>query len=111
MRLPCNSTKPAAVRGDCHKSFMELADDGGCERHPRPGPDPAPANRECTMADDLKTPGMDWLEADLADTLDEDYELEISEPELSEALDAIYKKKHPASIDRLTYFRELLRLQ
>ena len=24
---------------------------------------------------------------------------------------AIYKKKHPPSIDRLTYFRELLRLQ
>ena len=63
------------------------------------------------MADDLKNAGMDWLEAELADTLDEDYELEISEPELSEALGAIYKKKHPPSIDRLTYFRELLRLQ
>ena len=63
------------------------------------------------MADDLKSPGMDWLEAELADTLDEDYELEISEPELSEALDAIYKKKHPKSIDRIVYFRELLKLQ
>ena len=27
--------------------------------------------------------GLDWLEAELADTLDEDYELEISEPALS----------------------------
>ena len=26
---------------------------------------------------------MDWLEAELADTLDEDYELELSEPALS----------------------------
>lgn len=58
-----------------------------------------------------KNAGMDWLEAELADTLDEDYELEISEPALSEALSAIYKKNHPPSIDRLTYFRELLRMQ
>ena len=28
---------------------------------------------------------LDWLEAELADTLDEDYELELSEPALSEA--------------------------
>ena len=26
---------------------------------------------------------LDWLEAELADTLDEDYELELSEPALS----------------------------
>lgn len=26
------------------------------------------------------SPARDWLEAELADTLDEDYELEISEP-------------------------------
>jgi polyphosphate kinase 2 len=55
--------------------------------------------------------GMEWLEAELADTLDEDYELEISESDLSEALGRIYKKNHPPSIDRMTYFRELLRLQ
>ena len=63
------------------------------------------------MDEELKNAGMDWLEAELADTLDEDYELEISEPALSEALGEIYKKNHPPSIDRLTYFRELLRLQ
>ena len=63
------------------------------------------------MDDKLKSSGMDWLEAELADTLDEDYELEISEPALSEALSAIYKKNHPPSIDRVTYLRELLRLQ
>jgi polyphosphate kinase 2 len=58
-----------------------------------------------------KNGGMEWLEAELADTLDEDYELEISEPALSEALAEIYKKNHPPSIDRVTYLRELLTLQ
>src|SRR5262245_17267653 len=59
----------------------------------------------------LKNGGMDWLEAELADTLDEDYELEISEPALSEAISEIYKKQHPPTIERMSYFRELLRLQ
>lgn len=53
----------------------------------------------------------DWLEAELEDTLDEDYELEISEPALSLEIARIYKKSHPPSIERTTYFRELLRLQ
>ncbi len=55
--------------------------------------------------------GRDWLEAELADTLDEDYELEISEPALSMEIRKIYKKSHPPSIDRQIYFRELLKLQ
>jgi polyphosphate kinase 2 len=54
---------------------------------------------------------LDWLEAELADTLDEDYELEISEPALSMEIRRIYKRTHPDVIDRQTYFRELLRLQ
>ena len=53
----------------------------------------------------------DWLAAELADTLDEDYELEISEPALSMELRKIYKSKHPQTLDRQTYFRELLTLQ
>ena len=57
------------------------------------------------------SPAMDWLEAELADTLDEDYELEISEPALSLEIARIYKKAHPETIDRVVYFRELLRLQ
>ncbi len=60
---------------------------------------------------DDKAEGMDWLEAELADTLDEDYELEISEPALSQEIRKIYRRSHPPSIDRVTYFRELLRLQ
>ena len=49
---------------------------------------------------DDKADGTDWLEAELADTLDEDYELEISEPALSEEIRKIYRSKHPPSIDR-----------
>jgi polyphosphate kinase 2 len=54
---------------------------------------------------------LDWLEAELADTLDEDYELELSEPALSMEIRKIYKRTHPDIIERQTYFRELLRLQ
>jgi polyphosphate kinase 2 len=53
----------------------------------------------------------EWLEAELEDTLDEDYELEISEPALSMELRKIYKRKRPSSIERKTYFRTLLTLQ
>jgi len=55
--------------------------------------------------------GMDWLEAELADTLDEDYELELSEPALSEEIRRIYRRTHPPTIDRAQYFRHLLTLQ
>ncbi|MCU7834130.1 MAG: polyphosphate kinase 2 [gamma proteobacterium symbiont of Taylorina sp.] len=54
---------------------------------------------------------MDWLQAELNDMFDEDYELEISEPALSLELRKIYKKQHPKTIDRHTYFRSLLKLQ
>jgi polyphosphate kinase 2 len=54
---------------------------------------------------------LDWLEAELADTLDEDYELEISEPALSEEIRKIYNREHPPSIHRVDYLRHLLSLQ
>jgi polyphosphate kinase 2 len=50
----------------------------------------------------------DWLDAELADTIDEDYELELSEPALSEEIGKIYREAHPSSIPRLEYFRALL---
>jgi polyphosphate kinase len=53
----------------------------------------------------------DWLEAELADTLDEDYELEISEPALSEEIRKIYNRTHPPTIPRIEYLRALLTLQ
>ncbi len=58
-----------------------------------------------------ETGTRDWLEAELADTIDEDFELELSEPALSLELRKFYKKAHPATIERQTYFRELIRLQ
>jgi polyphosphate kinase 2 len=53
----------------------------------------------------------DWLEAELADTLDEDYELEMSEPALSLELRRIYDRKHPETLGRVEYFKALLWLQ
>ncbi len=63
------------------------------------------------MNDDKDADKMDWLEAELADTLDEDYELEMSEPALSMEIRKIYRKVHPPTLDRHTYFRQLLALQ
>ena len=53
----------------------------------------------------------DWLEAELADTLDEDYELELSDPELSMEIRRIYRKTRPDTLTRTEYFRALLALQ
>ena len=62
--------------------------------------------------DDRDNPAAaDWLKAELADTLDEDYELELSEPALSMELRKIYREAHPDTLDRRVYFSELLRLQ
>jgi len=55
--------------------------------------------------------GADWLDAELADTLDEDYELELSEPAMSLEMRRIYKHKHPDTIDRVAYFQALIKLQ
>src|SRR5262245_56419870 len=53
----------------------------------------------------------DWLETELEDTFDEEYELELSDPALAETLRKIYRKAHPPSIARADYFRALLTLQ
>jgi polyphosphate kinase 2 len=53
----------------------------------------------------------DWVEEELADILDEDYELELSEPALSLALREIYREHRPPTIERREYFRALLALQ
>ena len=53
----------------------------------------------------------DWLQAELADTLDEDFELELPEPALSEEIRKIYKSSHPPAIERAEYFQHLLTLQ
>ncbi len=61
--------------------------------------------------DDKEHGASDWLEAELADTLDDDYELELSEPALSLELRKLYRKAHPATIERHDYFRQLILLQ
>ena len=63
------------------------------------------------MFEDDYIDATEWLQSELADEIDEGYELEISEPGLSMALRRIYKHKRPPSMDRQTYFRELLALQ
>jgi polyphosphate kinase 2 len=56
-------------------------------------------------------PGRDWLEAELADSLDEEIELELEDAVLSREIARIYKSKHPDTIDRATYLHALIRLQ
>lgn len=63
------------------------------------------------MTSETNDQKLDWLEAELQDTLDEDFEIEFSEPMLSQEIRKIYNKAHPDSLDRATYFRNLLRLQ
>ena len=66
---------------------------------------------ERVLTNDDNESMVEWLEAELADTIDEDYELEISEPALSMELRRIYKEAHPPSLPRPDYFRKLLALQ
>ena len=63
------------------------------------------------MDPDTSSSAQDWLEAELEDTMDEEYELEMSDPELSLEIRKIYKKTRPPSMDRREYFRHLLTLQ
>ena len=66
------------------------------------------------MIDDKQTSGAvtkDWVEEELADLLDEDYELELSEPAMSLALREIYREHRPPTMERRVYFRALLALQ
>jgi len=58
-----------------------------------------------------ETGAQDWLEAELADTLDEDYEIELEDAVLSMKIREIYRKAHGPSIPRPEYFRALLHLQ
>jgi polyphosphate kinase 2 len=61
--------------------------------------------------DDASPNARDWLEAELADTLDEDYELELEDAILSRKIAEIYRRAHPDTIPRSEYFPALLRLQ
>ncbi len=54
---------------------------------------------------------QDWLEAELQDSLDEDYELELADAALSREIKQIYRDTHPDQMDRQQYFKDLLHLQ
>ncbi|MEM8755225.1 MAG: polyphosphate kinase 2 [Pseudomonadota bacterium] len=59
----------------------------------------------------LEGGAKDWLEAELADSVDEDFELELEDAILSEKIREIYRKAHGPTMERAAYMRELLRLQ
>ena len=63
-----------------------------------------------TLADDPQMEN-DWLKAELQDTLDEDYELELEDALLSLEIKKIYQEKHQATLPRRDYFLNLLKLQ
>ena len=54
---------------------------------------------------------QDWLDAELADTFDEEYELALEDAVLSKEIGRIYSDRHPDMIDRRTYFQSLIHLQ
>jgi len=64
-------------------------------------------NHEDNAAQDSR----DWLQAELDDTLDDMFEMEFSEPMLSEEIRKIYKREHPNMLDNRIYYTNLLRLQ
>jgi polyphosphate kinase 2 len=63
------------------------------------------------MTDTQTEFAQDWLADELADMLDEDYELEIEDATLSREIARIYKDKHPDALDRRVYLTNLIRLQ
>ncbi len=54
---------------------------------------------------------MSWLDAELADSFDEELELEIDDNRVARELRDIEALKSRSTIDRKVYFRELFRLQ
>ena len=54
---------------------------------------------------------MDWLEAELQDTLDDMFENELSQPMMSAKMRQLYKNHEQNPLDRRVYYKNLLRLQ
>lgn len=53
----------------------------------------------------------DWLEAELEDTFDEDFEIELEDALLSLEIKKLYQSKHKETLPRKKYFLTLLKLQ
>jgi len=63
------------------------------------------------MTKEAEQKSADWLEAELEEGLDEDYELELGDTVVSEQVAEIYKREHGPTLGRRDYFRHLLQLQ
>ena len=59
----------------------------------------------------LEGGAKDWLEAELADELDEDFELDLEDAILHQEISRIYQKAHGPSMPRRDYIEALLKLQ
>ncbi len=55
--------------------------------------------------------GAEWLAAELADLLDEEFELELEDATLSREIGRLYKDRHPDTLDRHAYLSNLIRIQ
>ena len=54
---------------------------------------------------------LSWLAAQLEDSFDEEYEMEIDDLRRLKEVEALTDLKPQSALDRRTYLRELLRLQ
>jgi polyphosphate kinase len=63
------------------------------------------------MTNELEAQSGDWLQTELEDDFDEDYELELGDTLMSEEVAKAYKKTHRPTLERREYFRHLLGLQ
>jgi polyphosphate kinase 2 len=54
---------------------------------------------------------QDWLRAELADSFDEEIELELEDAVLSREIARVYRRAHPDTIGRRDYFEALIGLQ
>ena len=54
---------------------------------------------------------QDWLAEELAEALNEDFELELEDAALSREIAKIYKDRHPDALDRKTYLTSLIHMQ
>jgi len=63
------------------------------------------------MTEISRDPSKEWLQAELEDSFDEDYELELGDATLSEAIAKVQPNAQKPTIDRGLYFRHLLDLQ
>jgi len=64
------------------------------------------------MTEEDRTPELkSWVDAELEDSFDEELEMEIDDARVAQELRQITDLQHKSTLDRRTYFRELLRLQ